>query len=160
MILCLTMMDMSPDVNNQSRAQREIQRRITMQQSLFCVTLVVDDYDKAIDFYVNTLNFELLEDEARPEQNKRWVTVAPQNHQGAKLLLAKASKPEQIPRVGDQTGGRVGFFLNTDDFWRDYRDYQSKGVTFVREPVEQDYGIVAVFADLYGNLWDLIGPKL
>ncbi|WP_298775459.1 VOC family protein [uncultured Shewanella sp.] len=127
-----------------------------MQQALVHVALVVKDYDEAIDFYVNKLNFELIEDTYQTEQDKRWVVVSPPGSQGATLLLAKASKPEQEQVVGQQTAGRVFLFLSTDDFWRDYHRMVAEGITFVREPAEQDYGTVAVFEDLYGNLWDLL----
>lgn len=127
-----------------------------MKQSIVHVALVVKDYDEAIDFYVNKLKFELIEDIDQPEENKRWVVVSPPGSNGVTLLLAKASKLEQNEFIGNQTGGRVFLFLNTDDFWRDYKRMQSDGITFVREPKEQAYGTVAVFADLYGNLWDLL----
>ena len=127
-----------------------------MKQSIVHVALVVRDYDEAIDFYTNTLSFELLEDTYQPEQDKRWVVVSPPGSNGVTLLLAKASKQEQVPFVGNQSGGRVFLFLNTDDFWRDYNDMVSKGIKFVREPSEEEYGLVAVFEDLYGNLWDLL----
>jgi catechol 2,3-dioxygenase-like lactoylglutathione lyase family enzyme len=117
---------------------------------------VVKDYDEAIDFYVNKLKFELVEDLAQPEENKRWVVVSPPGSNGVTLLLAKASKVEQNEFIGNQTGGRVFLFLNTDDFWRDYKRMQADGIRFVREPKEQPYGTVAVFEDLYGNLWDLL----
>lgn len=120
------------------------------------ISLVVKDYDEAIDFYVNKLQFELIEDTYQPEQDKRWVVVAPPNSHGATLLLAKASKPEQEAIVGNQTGGRVFLFLSTDDFWRDYERMKSLGIKFIRDPKTQDYGTVAVFEDLYGNLWDLL----
>lgn len=127
-----------------------------MKQSIVHVALVVRDYDEAIEFYTKKLNFRLVEDTYQPEQDKRWVVVAPPGSVGATLLLARASKPEQEPFVGNQSGGRVFLFLNTDDFWRDYREMVSKGVKFVREPKKADYGMVAVFEDLYGNLWDLL----
>ncbi|WP_028104949.1 VOC family protein [Pseudoduganella violaceinigra] len=127
-----------------------------MKQSIVHIALVVRDYDEAIDFYVNTLGFELLDDTYQPEQDKRWVVVAPPGGSGATILLARASKPEQEPFVGNQAGGRVFLFLNTDDFWRDFERLKEKGVRIVREPKQQDYGLVAVFADLYGNLWDLL----
>ncbi|PKG38532.1 VOC family protein [Psychromonas sp. Urea-02u-13] len=127
-----------------------------MKQSIFHIALVVKDYDEAIDFYVNKLKFELLEDTAQPEQNKRWVVVAPPGSKGVTLLLARASKPEQHDFIGNQSGGRVFLFLNTDDFWRDYNRMISEDIIFVRPPQEQDYGTVAVFEDLYGNLWDLV----
>ncbi|MCJ7717901.1 MAG: VOC family protein [Anaerolineales bacterium] len=127
-----------------------------MKQSIVHVALVVKDYDEAINFYTQKLGFELIEYTYQPEQDKRWVVVSPQGSEGTTLLLAKASKPEQEPFIGNQTGGRVFLFLNTDDFWRDYNDLKEKGINFVRKPAEQDYGIVAVFEDLYGNLWDLL----
>lgn len=127
-----------------------------MKQSIVHIALVVKDYDEAIDFYVNKLNFDLVEDLYQPEQDKRWVVVAPPNSTGASVLLARASKPEQHDFIGNQTGGRVFLFLNTDDFWRDYNRMKSVGISFAREPKKQDYGWVAVFEDLYGNLWDLL----
>ena len=127
-----------------------------LKQSIAHVALVVRDYDEAIEFYTKKLHFTLTEDTYQPEQDKRWVLVTPPGSMGASLLLAKASKPEQEPFVGNQTGGRVFLFLNTDDFWRDYEDMVSKGIRFVREPKKETYGTVAVFKDLYGNLWDLI----
>lgn len=130
-----------------------------MSQSIATVTLVVRDYDEAIAFYVGTLGFTLVEDTYIPAQDKRWVTVAPPGSTGPLLLLARAVGEEQLSRIGNQTGGRVFLFLYTDDFWRDYEAYRSKGVVFVREPKEESYGTVAVFADLYGSLWDLLQPK-
>ena len=127
-----------------------------MQQSIAHIALVVEDYDEAIDFYTNTLHFSLVEDIYQAEQDKRWVIVAPPGSNGTSLLLAKASKPEQEPFVGNQTGGRVFLFLQTDDFWRDYNEMIAKKVNFIREPTTAEYGLVAVFEDLYGNLWDLI----
>ncbi len=127
-----------------------------MKQSIVHIALVVSDYDEAIAFYTQKLNFELIEDTYQPEQDKRWVVVAPPGSSGTTLLLAKASRPEQAPFVGNQAGGRVFLFLNTDDFWRDYQAMVAKGINFVREPSVQEYGTVAVFADLYGNLWDLL----
>lgn len=127
-----------------------------MKQAIIHVALVVDDYDDAIDFYCNKLNFELIEDTYQPEQDKRWVVVSPPGSNGATLLLARASEPEQERFIGYQSGGRVFLFLSTDDFWRDYNDMVAKGVEFERQPVEQEYGTVAVFKDLYGNLWDLL----
>ncbi|MDN3612350.1 VOC family protein [Vibrio ostreicida] len=127
-----------------------------MKQSIVHISLVVRDYDEAIDFYVNKLQFELIEDTYQPEQDKRWVVVAPPNSNGVSLLLARASKPEQLDFIGNQTGGRVFLFLNTDDFWRDYERMKSIGIQFVRSPQHEDYGTVAVFEDLYGNLWDLL----
>jgi catechol 2,3-dioxygenase-like lactoylglutathione lyase family enzyme len=119
----------------------------------------VRDYDEALAFYVGTLGFTLVEDTYIATQDKRWVTVAPPGSTGPLLLLARAVGEEQSSRIGNQTGGRVFLFLYTDDFWRDYAAYRSKGVVFVREPKEESYGIVAVFADLYGTLWDLLQPK-
>jgi catechol 2,3-dioxygenase-like lactoylglutathione lyase family enzyme len=127
-----------------------------MKQSIVHIALVVRDYDEALDFYINKLNFDLLEDTYQPEQDKRWVVIAPPGSVGTTLLLARASKPEQEPFIGNQTGGRVFLFLNTDDFWRDYNSMVSKGIKFVREPKQAEYGMVAVFEDLYGNLWDLL----
>jgi catechol 2,3-dioxygenase-like lactoylglutathione lyase family enzyme len=130
-----------------------------MRQSIATVALVVRDYDEAIAFYVGTLGFTLIEDTYIPAQDKRWVTVAPPGSTGPLLLLARAVGEEQTSRIGNQTGGRVFLFLYTDDFWRDYAAYRSKGVVFIREPKEESYGTVAVFADLYGTLWDLLQPK-
>jgi catechol 2,3-dioxygenase-like lactoylglutathione lyase family enzyme len=127
-----------------------------MNQSIVHVALLVKDYDEAIAFYTKKLNFELIEDTYQPEQDKRWVVVSPPGSSGATLLLARASRSEQEPFVGNQSGGRVFLFLNTDDFWRDYNAMKSRGIKFVREPKEQEYGTVAVFEDLYGNLWDLL----
>ena len=131
-----------------------------MKQSIVHIALIIDDYDKAIDFYTNKLHFTLIEDTYQPEQDKRWVVVAPPNSIGTTLLLARASKPEQEAFIGNQSGGRVFLFLSTDDFRRDYNDMVERGINFVREPKEAEYGTVAVFEDLYGNLWDLIefGP--
>lgn len=130
-----------------------------MKQSLLHIALVVKDYDEAIDFYVNKLHFDLIEDSYQPEQDKRWVVVSPPGSNGATILLARASKPEQEPFIGNQAGGRVFLFLSTDDFWRDYQRMKNDGITFIRDPQEFDYGTVAVFEDLYGNLWDLIELK-
>lgn len=130
-----------------------------MKQSLLHIALVVKDYDEAIDFYVNKLHFDLIEDSYQPEQDKRWVVVSPPGSNGATILLARASKPEQEPFIGNQVGGRVFLFLSTDDFWRDYHRMKNNGITFIRDPQEFDYGTVAVFEDLYGNLWDLIELK-
>jgi len=127
-----------------------------MIQSIIHIALVVRDYDEAIDYYTKILNFTLVEDTYQPEQDKRWVVVSPPGSNGCTLLLAKASKSEQIPYIGNQAGGRIYLFLGTDDFWRDYKEMLSKGIEFVREPKEQSYGTVAVFKDLYGNLWDLV----
>ena len=125
-------------------------------QSLAQIALVVREYDEAIRFYVGLLGFELIEDTPIVEQKKRWVVVAPQGPASARLLLARAVGDEQTSRIGNQTGGRVFLFLYTDDLWRDFRVYREKGVVFIREPKEEIYGTVAVFEDLYGNLWDLI----
>jgi catechol 2,3-dioxygenase-like lactoylglutathione lyase family enzyme len=130
-----------------------------MKQSIVHIAIVVNDYDEAIDFYVNKLKFELIEDTYQQAQDKRWVVVSPPGSTGVTLLLAKASKPEQHDFVGNQAGGRVFLFLNTDDFWRDYHRMLADGIKFIREPKEQDYGTVAVFEDLYGNLWDLLQLK-
>jgi catechol 2,3-dioxygenase-like lactoylglutathione lyase family enzyme len=130
-----------------------------MKQSIGYVAVVVQDYDDAIKFYVDTLGFSIVEDTFIEAQNKRWVLVAPPGSSEAKLLLARAVGAEQSSRIGNQTGGRVFLFLHTDNFWRDFNAYKSKGVVFVREPVEESYGTVAVFQDLYGNLWDLLQLK-
>jgi len=130
-----------------------------MKQHLGLTSVVVRDYDEALAFYVGTLGFTLVEDSEVPEQHKRWVVVAPPGATESRLLLARASNDLQASRIGDQTGGRVFLFLYTDDFWRDYRAYGERGVVFVREPTEFAYGTVAVFKDLYGNLWDLVQPK-
>ncbi|WP_392341017.1 VOC family protein [Moritella marina] len=127
-----------------------------MKQSIVHIALVVKDYDEAIDFYVGKLKFELIEDTYQAEQDKRWVVVSPPGSTGVTLLLARASKPEQDDFIGNQAGGRVFLFLNTDDFWRDYNRMVSDGIKFIRPPQEQDYGTVAVFEDLYGNRWDLL----
>ena len=127
-----------------------------MIQSIVNISLVVNDYDEAIDFYTKKLKFNLIEDTYQPEEDKRWVVVSPPGSNGTAILLARASKEEQMSFIGNQTGGRVFLFLGTDDFWRDYNDMVAKGIEFVREPQEQDYGTVAVFKDLYGNLWDLL----
>ena len=125
-----------------------------MKQSIAHIALVVADYDEAIKFYTEKLDFVLIEDTPQSE-TKRWVLVAPKNSE-CQLLLAKVASEEQSSRIGNQTGGRVFLFLRTDDFQRDYENYVRKGVKFVREPKTEDYGTVAVFEDLYGNLWDLI----
>ena len=130
-----------------------------MRQSIAHVALVVDDYDKAIQFYTQKLNFTLVEDTVLSD-TKRWVLVSPPGDEsGCSLLLAKAANDKQGTRVGNQTGGRVFLFLNTDDFWRDFNNLKAKGITIIREPSEEQYGTVAVFSDLYGNLWDLIEPN-
>lgn len=128
-----------------------------MKQSLAHVALVVREYDEAIEFFCGKLHFELVEDTFQPEQDKRWVLVTPPGSSGAQLLLARATTPEQAAHIGNQTGGRVFLFLRTDDFWRDYRAMEAAGIRFVRLPKEAPYGTVAVFEDLYGNLWDLVG---
>ncbi len=127
-----------------------------MKQSIVHIALVVDSYDEAITFYTKKLNFVLIEDTYQPDQDKRWVVVAPPGSTGTTILLAKASKTEQKKFIGNQTGGRVFLFLNTDDFWRDYNNMKAVGIEFVRAPKKAAYGMVAVFKDLYGNLWDLL----
>lgn len=127
-----------------------------MKQALALVSLIVRDYDEAIAFYVGRLGFRLVEDTDIPEEGKRWVVVGPAGSAGCRLLLARASTSGQLARVGDQAGGRVFLFLHTDDFERDYRAYAERGVEFVRPPRVMPYGRVAVFRDLYGNLWDLV----
>jgi len=127
-----------------------------MKQSIVHVALVVKDYDEAIEFYTQQLNFELLEDSYQAEQDKRWVVVSPPGSNGTNLLLARASNTRQESFVGNQSGGRVFLFLNTDDFWRDYNAMKAKGINFIRDPKQQEYGMVAVFEDLYGNRWDLL----
>jgi catechol 2,3-dioxygenase-like lactoylglutathione lyase family enzyme len=124
-------------------------------QQIGYVALVVRDYDEAIEFYSGKLGFALVED-ALLDAGKRWVLMAPPGSVGTRLLLARASSPEQTARIGNQTGGRVFLFLHTDDFWRDYNRFCERGVTFRRPPTEEAYGTVAVFEDLYGNLWDLL----
>lgn len=130
-----------------------------MKQPLLHVALVVRDYDEAIEFYTRKLDFTVVEDTFQPEQDKRWVLVAPPGSSGTTVLLARASQPSQTAVVGNQTGGRVFLFLETDDFWRDYETMVSRGITFVRAPKTEPYGTVAVFEDLYGNLWDLLEPS-
>ena len=129
-----------------------------MPQILAHVAVVVRNYDEAIAFYTNVLGFHLLED-TNLGAGKRWVLVAPASSSATSVLLAQAATPEQISRIGNQTGGRVFLFLHTDDFWRDYRTLISRNVEFARDPKEEPYGTVAVFKDLYGNLWDLIQRK-
>lgn len=129
-----------------------------MKQSLGLTTLVVRDYDEALDFYVNKIGFDLIEDSYVPAQDKRWVVIAPPGASESRILLARAVGEEQSARIGNQTGGRVFLFLYTDDFWRDYHRYKAEDIQFVREPKVEPYGTVAVFADLYGNLWDLVQP--
>lgn len=128
-----------------------------MNQSLALISYVVRDYDEAIAFFTNAMQFELVED--APQENKRWVIVCPRGGAGASLLLAKADTPEQYTAIGNQTGGRVFLFLHTDDFQRDYDHMRSHGVEFMEEPRHEAYGTVAVFKDLYGNKWDLLQPK-
>ena len=130
-----------------------------MEQSIIHVALVVRDYDEAIEFFCQKLNFTLVEDTYQPEQDKRWVVVKPPGSNGTSLLLARAATTVQESYIGNQTGGRVFLFLNTDDFWRDYERMLSAGIAFVRPPKEASYGTVAVFEDLYGNFWDLIEIK-
>ena len=129
-----------------------------MSRFINAVSLVVKDYDEAIDFYVNKLDFELIEDTARSEV-KRWVMVAPRGAKEARLLLAKAANPEQEKSIGHQTGGRVFLFLQTDSFWHDYQQMKEKGIVFCETPREESYGTVVVFQDLYGNKWDLLQLK-
>ncbi len=132
---------------------------LLMQQSIIHIALVVREYDEAIEFFCGKLYFTLIEDTYQPEQDKRWVLVAPPGSPETTLLLARATNPEQLASVGNQTGGRVFLFLATDDFWRDYHAMVAAGIRFVREPKQADYGTVAVFEDLYGNLWDLVQPS-
>lgn len=129
-----------------------------MYQRIAHIALVVKDYDDAIEFYTKKLDFTLLED-TRIDEKKRWVMVAPPGAKECCLLLAKASNVRQTESIGNQTGGRVGFFLFTDDFWRDYNKMTERKISFVSPPTEFDYGTVAVFEDLYGNMWDLIEPN-
>jgi catechol 2,3-dioxygenase-like lactoylglutathione lyase family enzyme len=126
-----------------------------MHQSIGSVTFLVKDYDEAIDYFTNKLKFDLIEDKQLSEA-KRWVVAAPKGGSGSSLLLAKASTEEQLRSVGNQTGGRVAFFLNTDNFKRDYRRMKESGINFLESPREEAYGIVAIFQDLYGNKWDFI----
>jgi catechol 2,3-dioxygenase-like lactoylglutathione lyase family enzyme len=128
-----------------------------LKQQIVSIAIVVADYDEAIDFYVNKLQFQLIEDTPLSPE-KRWVLVAPPGSDGTCLLLAKASTEEQKSRVGNQTGGRVFLFLHTDDFWRDYHRMEKEGIKFIRPPQQEPYGTVTVFEDLYGNKWDLIEP--
>ena len=129
-----------------------------MKQSIGHIALVVRDYDEALAFYTRTLHFTVVED-TRMSEEKRWVLITPPGSQGTQLLLARAATPEQETRIGNQTGGRVFLFLHTDDFWRDYNEMIARKVRFIRPPVEEPYGTVAVFEDLYGNLWDLLQRK-
>ncbi len=126
-----------------------------MKQQIVHIALVVNDYDEAIKFYTEKLSFTLLEDTPQSD-TKRWVLVAPKGSEECCLLLAKGVGDDQRSRIGNQTGGRVFLFLKTDNFWRDYTDMKKKDITFVRDPKTEDYGTVAVFEDLYGNLWDLV----
>jgi catechol 2,3-dioxygenase-like lactoylglutathione lyase family enzyme len=129
-----------------------------MKQRIAHLALVVEDYDQAIKFYTEKLNFNLIED-TRLSETKRWVVVAPKGATECSLLLAKADGEKQKNSVGNQSGGRVFLFLHTDDFWRDYHNMLKEGIHFVRPPQEEAYGTVAVFEDLYGNLWDLLEPN-
>lgn len=129
-----------------------------MHQRIAHIALVVKDYDEAIDFYTKKLNFRLVEDTWLPEEDKRWVIVSPPGATECNLLLARAANEKQAQAIGNQSGGRVFLFLFTDDFWRDYESMKANGIEFVRPPKEEAYGTVAVFADLYGNLWDLLQP--
>jgi len=155
-------------VDTAGRSETECQRDLlsklstpqrAMQHSLGLIAIVVRDYAEALAFYTGVLGFDLIEDTFIPEQNKRWVVVAPKGAHETRILLARAVGDEQSSRIGNQTGGRVFLFLYTDDFWRDYRAYRARGVEFVREPKDERYGTVAVFRDLYGNLWDLLEPR-
>ena len=128
-----------------------------MTRRIALITLVVADYDEAIAWYTGKLGFALLED--LDQGHKRWVVVGPSDQHAAALLLARASDEQQRQRIGDQTGGRVGFFLHTDDFWRDHAAMTAAGVEFLERPREEAYATVAVFRDLYGNTWDLLEPK-
>ncbi len=131
-----------------------------MKQAIALVAVVVREYDEALAFYLNVLGFTLVEDRFVPEQNKRWVVASPPGAIESRILLARASNAEQASHIGNQTGGRVFLFLYTDDFARDYLRYKDAGVEFVREPTDEPYGTVAVFKDLYGNLWDLVQPRV
>lgn len=148
---------MTPGVLCDSGQSKKLENRLAMKQKIAHVALVVDDYDDAIDFYVNKLHFNLVEDTALSE-TKRWVLVSPPGSTETCLLLAKAANEEQESRVGNQTGGRVFLFLFTDNFQRDYQNLVDQEIKIVREPVMERYGTVAVFEDLYGNLWDLLEP--
>src|SRR4030081_3920918 len=131
-------------------------RRMTGRQTIGQVALLVRDYDEAIDYYIGILGFTLVEDIYIAAQDKRWVTVAPPGSTETRLLLARAAGKEQSARIGNQTGGRIFLFLHTYYFWRDFHSYKAKGVVCVPEPMAESYGTVAVFKDLYGNLWDLL----
>lgn len=129
-----------------------------MQQRLAHIALVVKDYDEAIAFYTKKLHFTLIED-TQLSETKRWVLISPPGNSSCNLLLAKAATDEQRSRIGNQTGSRVFLFLYTDNFWRDYENMNKEGIEFIRQPSVESYGTVAVFKDLYGNLWDLIEPR-
>ena len=129
-----------------------------MRQRIAHIALVVKDYDEAIKFYTEKLDFQLLED-TQLSEDKRWVLIAPTGAKECCLLLAKAADDKQMESIGNQTGGRVFLFLFTDDFWRDYYKMLDRNINFVRPPKEENYGLVAVFEDLYGNLWDLLQPN-
>jgi catechol 2,3-dioxygenase-like lactoylglutathione lyase family enzyme len=133
-----------------------VPKEIRLKQSIAHIALVVRDYDEAVDFYVNKLRFELVEDTYQPEQDKRWVVVRPQGDGTTSLLLARPSNADQETFIGNQAGGRVFLFLQTDDFQRDYTAMVEAGIKFVRDPKQAPYGTVAVFEDLYGNRWDLV----
>lgn len=130
-----------------------------MSRKIALISLIVKDYDEAINFYTKVLDFNLIEDTKLSEE-KRWVVIQASEVDSFSLLLAKASNEEEASRIGNQTGGRVFLFLNTDNFYRDYNNFKNKGINFVREPITEEYGTVAVFEDLYGNLWDLIERKI
>ncbi len=145
-----------------SAFRRDARAICNMPQTIAHITLAVRDYDEAIAFFTQTLDFELIEDSPskdRQGRDKRWVLIAPHGSRGTQILLAKTSNEEEASRIGNQTGGRVFLFLHTDDFQRDYKAMKERGVKFVREPKEENYGTVAVFEDLYGNRWDLLQPK-
>ncbi|MEM9077626.1 MAG: VOC family protein [Bacteroidota bacterium] len=131
---------------------------MNMEQNIGLVTLVVKEYDEAIEFYTQKVGFDLVED-TELSLDKRWVVVKPRNSKSSGLLLAQAANETQIKSIGNQTGGRVFLFLNTDNFWRDYKTMIEKGVNFLDEPREEAYGMVSVFEDLYGNKWDLLELK-
>jgi catechol 2,3-dioxygenase-like lactoylglutathione lyase family enzyme len=153
------------DINSARRADIYRSRRDHSQnipQTIGYISLLVRDYDDAITFFTQSLDFHLIEDtpsKDRQGRDKRWVLIAPPGSKGTKILLARASNEEEATRIGNQTGGRVFLFLHTDDFWRDYNRMKEKGVRFIREPKQEEYGKVTVFEDLYGNQWDLLEPK-
>lgn len=130
-----------------------------MKQSIANIQFVVRDYDEAIAFFTKKLHFTLLDNTYQPEEKKRWVVIAPPGSSEAVLTLGKAKNPKQEKAIGNQTGGRVFLTLVSDDFWRDYNEMMSLGIEFVRDPKETNYGIIAVWKDLYGNLWDLLEKK-